>query len=531
MATDKREQILRKYAASAKKLKRDPRMADLKATGVTKDMVTHHFGSLAVLNTEARTKYPNSFFDVSIDTLYSQKALNTLRSEVSKHKRFVVTTAVTGCKVHDNFYASLKNYCKINDACLLILTASDPASSVASTSFGMIDTKLQSEVIVFEDTRLNSNVFLSTIKMSAKHIDPITGLSRIGQRNGTFLYASPKQRLQAVAVGNNKLPHFLMTTGAITEPNYKSERYMSDRTAYIANNDHVMGAIVVEIQDDEIFFFRQVQADSKGNFPDLGVMYTPSSSKPYAPSAFVLGDWHSGSTDPDARDCWEQVIKQLKPSMVVLHDLFDGRSISHHEDRDIVLRSQRAGRNELSLELELQGVAQDLQDLSKITDKLVIVKSNHDLFLERYLREGRYVKDPHNHRLALILALDLIDGNDPLKSGVEVYLDKESIGKINWLDMDEDFKIAGVQLGAHGHAGSNGAKGSLSAMEHAYGNSITGHTHTPSILRGAWQVGTSSYLKLNYVKGSSSWLHSSCLLYPGGQRQLINCIDGSWRLK
>lgn len=531
MAVDKKNQILRKYAATAKKLKRDPKMSDLKAIGVTKDMVTHHFDSLSSLNATARSLYPGSFFDVSIDSIYSPKALSNLRSEVSKNKRFVITTAVTGCKVSDNFYAAIKKYCEINDACLLILTASDPASSVTASGFGMIDTKLQNEIIVFEDTKLNSNVFLSTIKMSAKHIDPITGLSRIGQRNGTFLYASPKQRLQAVAVGNNKLPHFLMTTGAITEPNYKTERYMSDRTAYIANNDHVMGAVIVEIQDDEIFFFRQVQANTKGEFPDLGVMYTPNGSKPYAPSAFVLGDWHSGSTDPDARSCWEEVIQTLKPNMVVLHDLFDGRSISHHEEKDIVLRSQRAGRDELSLELELQGVAQDLQDLSEITNKLVVVKSNHDLFLERYLREGRYVKDPLNHRLCLILALDLIDGNDPLKSGVEVYLEKKVTDKIAWLGMDEDFKIAGVQLGAHGHAGSNGSKGSLPAMEHAYGNSITGHTHTPSILRGAWQVGTSSYLKLSYVKGSSSWLHSSCLLYPGGQRQLINCIDGNWRLK
>jgi len=322
----------------------------------------------------------------------------------------------------------------------------------------------------------------------------------------------------------------MMTTGAITEPNYKTEKYMSDRTAYIADNDHVIGAIVVDIQDDEIFHFRQVQADSRGNFADLGKMYTPDSVKTYRPSAFVLGDWHSGSTDPDARSCWESVIKLLKPEMVVLHDLFDGRSISHHEDKDIVLKSQRSHRSELSLDLELKGVAQDLQDLSKITNKLVVVKSNHDLFLERYLREGRYVKDPLNHRTGLVLALELIDGNDPLKVGVSHFMDAKSQAKVDWLSMDQDFKIAGVQLGAHGHAGPNGAKGSLSAMEHSYGNSITGHTHTPSILRGAWQVGTSSYLKLPYVRGASSWLHSSCLLYDNGSRQLINCIDGNWKL-
>lgn len=529
--TIKSEAILRKYAAMAKKLNRDPRAQDLKPLGITKDMINHHFGSLSALNKEARQKYPGSFFDVTIESVYSQNSLSNLRTDVAKYKKFIITTAVTGCKVHDGFYNSIKNFCKKNNACLLILTSADPASSVATTSLGMIDAKLQKENIVFEDTKLNSNVFLSTIKISAKHIDPITGLSRIGQRNGTFVYASPKQRLHAVAVGNNKLPHFLMTTGSITEPNYKTQHYMSDRTAYIAQNDHVMGAIIIEIQDDDIFFFRQIQADDKGNFADLGILYTPSSTKQYQPAAFVLGDWHSGSTDPDARECWEEVMRTIKPKKVVLHDLFDGRSINHHEEKDIILRSQRSNREELCLDLELQSVAKDLEDLSKLTEELVVVKSNHDLFLERYLREAKYAKDLVNHRTGLVLALHLIDGEDPLRVGVEQCMDKKAASKVRWLSMDEDFKIAGVQLGAHGHAGSNGAKGSLMAMENAYGNSITGHTHTPSILRGAWQVGTSSYLKLGYNKGSSSWLHSSCLLYPNGSRQLINCIDGKWRLK
>ena len=90
--------------------------------------------------------------------------------------------------------------------------------------------------------------------------------------------------------------------------------------------------------------------------------------------------------------------------------------------------------------------------------------------------------------------------------------------------------MANVELGAHGDKGANGARGSLHAMENAYGNSVSGHSHSPEILRGAWQVGTCSYLKLEYNQGPSSWLHSSCLLYPNGARQLINVIGGQWRL-
>lgn len=532
MSKDKKSIILKKYASLSKKLKREVKMADLKGVEITKDMVTHHFGSLAAIDEAARTEYPSNFFDISLESIYDEDRLEGVRETLKSNKRFVITTAVNGCKVDDVFYNSIKNYCKINDATLLVLVASDPAHSYSfgNKDWGTIDAKLKDENIILEDTRLNSNIFISTIKLAAKHIDPITGLGRIGQRNGTFIYASPKQRLKAVAVSNDKLPHFLMTTGAITKPDYSTDLYFSQRTSYIAKHDHVMGAIIVEVEDENVFHFRQIQADNKGHFADLGILYSPNFTQSFAPEAFVLGDWHAGATDPQAKKCWEEVSHLVKPKSIILHDLFDGRSISHHEDKDQILKAQRASRDELCLEKELMLVASDLEYLLKLSDELVVVKSNHDLFLSRYLREGRYVKDPHNHYISLKLAINLLDGKDPLECGISNYLNESSKAKVKWLSMDEDYKVAGVQLGAHGHAGSNGAKGSISSMEQAYGSCIFGHTHTPQILRSAWNTGTSSLLKMGYNSGASSWLHSSCLLYKNGNRQMINCINGKWKI-
>lgn len=529
---DKKINISKLYARLAKKLKRDIRMQDLQDAGITKDMVTHHFGSLTSLEKVARSQYPVSFFDVTVESLYSPKAIADLRQEVATSKRFVVTTAVNGCEVHPRFLASIKNYCKQNDASLLILVASDPAAS-RDKEWGTISSKLKDETIVIEDTRLNSNVFLSTIKLSAKHIDPTTGLGRIGQRNGTFIYASPKQRLKAVPVSNSTLPHFMMTTGAITVGNYKSDMYMSQRTAYIAEHDHVLGAIVVEIVDDKRYHFRQIQSDSKGAFYDLGVRYTPSECVKVQPEAFVLGDWHAGETDPGAKKAWFDVSKLTKPKRILLHDAFDGISINHHERNYKLLKAKRAENNQLSLQNELSILSSDIQEIAELTDEVIVVKSNHDQFLERYLQEAKYVDDPQNHRIALQLALQVLDGNDPLKHAVNQVLDSDlkTKSKVRWLSIDNDYRIEGIQCGAHGHLGANGSRGSIEAMETAYGSSVTGHSHTPQILRGAWCVGTSSYLKLDYNKGASSWLHSSCLIYPGGSRQLINCIDGEWRLE
>lgn len=527
----KRKEILRKFAALNKKFRRRPTNEELLEAGYTRNTIRHYFPTVATLEAEARKQHPDCFFDIEVSDIISEDAASDIKQKIKKHKRFVVTSAVTGCQVDQKFYKSIKTYCAANDALLLILVASDPAQKLNKQGdHGTIDSTLADECVVFEDTDLNSNLFVSTIKLSAKHIDPTTGLDRIGQRDGSFIFASPKQRLQMVATSNIKLPHALMTTGSITLPNYKTDSYMSERTAYIADHDHVMGAIVVEIQDDSVYHYRQIQASKKdGSFHDLGRKYTSQGVSEDLPVALILGDWHSGETDPTVIRCTEEMISVLKPRTLVLHDAFNGLSINHHEDRNLVAQAIRHRRSQLLLEEEINKFAQDLEWLSDKVKELVIVKSNHDEFLSKhYLAEAKYVKDPHNHYYCLELAKAMIEGQDPLKYAVSKI--KPQLSNIRWLQRDEDFKIAGIQLGSHGDKGPNGSRGSLRNVEKSFGDSITGHSHTPGILRGAWSVGTSSYLKLGYNQGPSSWVQAHCLVYANGDRQILSIINGRWRL-
>lgn len=530
--SEKKEQIIKIYADLAQLYRRVIHLNDMIDAGITKDMITHHFQSLGRLSEVARETYPDHFYDTPIEDLINSESTDVLKDIVSTYNKFVIVTAVTGCQVDESLLDSIKHYCALNDAALLVLVSSDPAHNKEfGRKYGSIDKRIieAGGIVVSQDIALNNNIFLSTIKLSAKQIDPITSLNRIGQRHGSFIYASPKQRLKPVAVSNEKLPHFLMTTGAITSSNYTTENYMSERTAYIADHDHIMGGLVVEVVDDEMYHFRQFQGDVDGSFIDLGIKYTKDTVGRVIPAAFVLGDWHSGETDPRAARCWCEIIDELKVKKIVLHDAFNGSAINHHEQDQNIERAKKAELNQLDLSAELRGLAFDLDYLSSIVDEVIVVKSNHDMFLERYLQSGRYVSDPHNHKISLQLAIQMLDGVDPLRYGVE-NSGLNNKDKIKWLQIDEDYKIAGIQLGAHGDRGANGSRGSLRSIEAAYGNSVTGHSHSPEILRGAWQCGTSSFLKLSYVKGPSSWLHTSCIVYENGSRQLINVINGEWCL-
>ena len=529
LLTENQKSVLTAYLALAKTLGVCPNRSDLSKAGVSRDRIRRHFGNMDGLHEYCREYHQKELEGVIDSRILSDDYRQELSDEVAAYKRFIITTVVGGGALHKGFYNSLQTYCKAKKAKLLLLRCEDPAAIRKFT----IPKELDGEHIILEDTDLNNSVSLSAVKLSAKQIDPTTGLSRMGKRKGSFIFASAKQRLVFSAIRQHHLPHALMTTGAITLPNYESERYISQRTAYIATHDHVIGAVVVEIEDEEIFHFRQVQADKRGHFVDLGEFFQGDKITKMAPKEFVLGDWHSGSTDPTAKQAWIETVKHTKCEGLVLHDAFDGASINHHEKNKRIVRAIAAQKGKLDLAKEGRGLAEDLEELLQHVKRITIVKSNHDVFLDEILNDGRYINDPQNHRICSLLAVQAIDGKNPLKSLVEMTLtDKDLRKRITWLELDDSYVVAGNELGSHGHRGPKGSPGSLVNLEASIGDGVIGHSHTPGILRGMNQVGTSGPLDPPYGKGDpNSAFHSSCLVYPNGAKQNINSVQGKWRMR
>jgi hypothetical protein len=523
----KKEGMLKDYSNLAKKLGRHPTYAELLTEcAYTRDMVKHHFVSKELFRDQAKKAHPDSFAGIIDEEIYNPQTFKKLTATLEKYKRFFITTAVAGAPVDKRALNTAKQYCKINKAALLVLPANNELNDLDNDLVSDPDVH-----IIFSDYALNKNLHISTIKINPKQVDPVTGLARIGQRDGSFIFASPKQRLKFVPNSNLNLPHCLMTTGAITKASYQGKKYSQQRTDFIAHYDHVMGGLIVEIENNIHFHFRQIQFEKSGNFVDLGEYYQGTTVSKLAPKALVLGDYHSIDKDPVADAAYKDLMKAIKPETLVLHDTFDGKSISHHDQHKKIYRTMLSETGKLSLEKELKVMVKDLNELSPLVKQVVMVKSNHDEFLTRYLDDGRYQNEPHNYKMAAILTGEMMKGHDPLRFGCEMLGLKEK-SKFKWLKRDDDFMVARIQLGAHGDRGGNGAKGSLMSMENAYGLSVTGHAHTPEILRGAWQVGTTSKLNLDYTKGSpSSWFHSACLVYENGSRQLINVVNGKWRMK
>lgn len=481
-----------------------PSRSDLINMGISKERVRNHFGTIEEFHSELKKEH--DILDIR----------DLKSASIPKNKVFVISTVVTGAKVDKRFLQSIDTFCSIYGAELILIPAQDNSQKIS------IDPVLKGRRFVLTDTKLNENCNILGIRTAARTVNTTSGLDRVGRRNGTFITAGTKRTLKYIATTNSRMPHAVMSTGAITLPNYGSMTLI-DKRSYIATSDHTIGAVIVELDSDGYFHFRSITADNTGSFIDLGVKYYGKKTKGIE-TKLVLGDWHSGKTCPIVKRETLRLSDKLKIRTWIMHDVFDGYSISHHDQGKQAVLAIKANKGMLSLKKELDDYVADLIELSS-NRKLVIVKSNHDEHLERYLSEARYVKHPHNHQLGLQLANAMIEGNNPLQ-----WYTKRTGGRLNvrWLKRDEDYIVGGVHLGAHGDRGANGSRASIGQMESSFGDIVYGHAHTPQIMRGAYCVGTSTPVKPDYGDGPSSWMNTHCLVYPNGQRQLINLINGKF---
>lgn len=528
-----KKKVVSAYVGFIKKNHKIPNKTDLLSVNITDKKIRHHFGNITKLHDFIRDNHSDVFKNILNESCFTREKFLEIKETVKSKKRFFITTAVVGHKIHEKFYKAIKSYCKHKNAELLIIPVQDPASARNNTDY-TLDFRLKDEKIVFTDVALNANLNIRNIKLSAKQINPLTGLSRLGKRSGSFIFGSPKQFLESVPT-NHKFPHVIMSTGAITEPEYKStDLYFSQRTAYLASYDHVIGGLIVEIRDKKIFHVRGVQAETNtGNFVDLGDYYS-ASEKPSKMNAevFSLGDLHPYQVDMTALNAWKGICKKANVQKLIIHDGFDGLSVNHHDYKKSITNAKKHYHNTISIEEELMKSIDIYKMCQKmVPDTIYFARSNHDEVLDRYLEEGRYVFDPINLRFASQMIAPMIDGHKPLQYALENLMKYDHGGQIVFLDRDEELNIAGIEWGQHGDKGPNGTRGGVAGFEKAFENCTVGHAHTPRISRGVYVNGTTSILRPGYNIGPSGWLHASTLGYPNGSRQLIISIDGLTHLE
>lgn len=442
---------------------------------------------------------------------------------------------VNASNVHKKAFKSLQTFCKRRKAELVILPMRAHVKPLHNQP-QHFDPILKPYLKSFATEYIfNEHLKAVEVHLNPQQSNPLTGLNRL---RGTYdnskrfkssiLVAHAKQDMQSIPTGNDTHPRIIHSTGCITEASY-----LNNKVGTQAKDEHVVGGLIVEI-NGPIFHLRQIQVVSKdGSFVDLGSRYhSDGRVTRERAKGFVIGDTHIGHECKNALKATKEQMQLLKPEEVALHDVFDGSSITHHVEKTHItkakIRTGKFGEFFKTLESEL---AYNVKVLNQIFDycpkdaKILMVASNHNDFLNRYLQDGRYVKDHVNHEIAHRMVVDIYDGNNPLQK----YIDPT--GRMCWLDRNKDYFIEGVQVNVHGDLGPNGSRGAKNGLEYTHGNSIGAHTHCPGNYKRYMNVGHTSKERHGYNNGPSSWIQANAVIYKNGQKQLILIINGKWRNK
>lgn len=370
--------------------------------------------------------------------------------------------------------------------------------------------------------KLNSNLKLFDTGILASQINPLTGFNKKLHRDYSYVLPSPKIRYLAFP-NTSTYPRFLATTGALTHGNYKMHTAQGRK----ADLEHEYGFAFIKVKNNRIFSYRPVMALKNGNFNYVREYYHNGVVSDQQPEAIILGDWHTGDTCPKTRAATIKLLKEVKPKRVVFHDFFNGHSINHHEARNHLSKARLWKEKMHVLEEEVKLCLKELNFFATMFPdiKFLVVESNHDIFLTRYIGEENFLEDGHNSVFACKMFVEVSDATNNKPTLERAMRLVGTLPKnVRFLREDEEYRVQGVGLDYHGHRGVNGSRGTSASFDRNNLKLITGHTHVPAILQNGLVVGTSTHLRLRYTKGASSWMNAHGLLYSSGKYTLITLI-------
>jgi hypothetical protein len=313
----------------------------------------------------------------------------------------------------------------------------------------------------------------------------------------------------------------MLTTGACTLSNYTDSK-----AGKVADFHHTFGFAIVEL-DGDYFHVRQVTACSDGSFTDLyHNVHNGEVKHIWGCSSFVFGDIHTGDTDMPMVERTLKLLEVLVPDNIVVHDLFNGHSVNRHEEKNPIKTFFKIKNDRHLLKDELHIANLFLANLEGYTDNVVVVRSNHDEWIDTYIETRDWHKDIMNADTFMMLAGVKLAGEAP--KGILPYYINKYLPNIKALSSSESYIANEFELAIHGHLGANGSRGGVLQFKRLNIKMITGHTHVPSRYDGVVTVGTSTHLRVGYNVGASGWLQSHAIEHLDGKVQQIHFINNKY---
>jgi len=467
----------------------------------------------------------------------------SVSSPIAKRKqlegtKFVITSAQNNTHVHEDFLNSLLQYCEVEGAELLVSSFYYNKNGFQNGKGGdcWFDSRIKPYLVNESVQICEGLVFCGELNILPTAVNPISGLHNYTGDQSAIIPHS-KLQLESIPTPQHKEAKLMYTTGTVTQRNY-----VQQKAGQKAEWHHAFAALVVEVDEDGDWFVRQLNAESgTGNFYDLSWYYTPQGKDElqHTTPALQFGDIHMDKLTKDVADmCWggeDSIAAYLQPDNFIVHDMHDHSRRNHHNIKDAYFLFKQFHDKKECVREEVEKTVDMLQEMSNHYGQVVVVESNHDLALERWLKEQNYKNDPVNAVFFLEMQLEnyrcMQEGGtlQTFKTACEL-VSEEPLNNVTFLKTDESFELCGVEMGQHGHNGTGGARGSIQAFQKQGIKFNIGHSHSCNIKDGVYQAGACMKVEdSGYAVGGSSWSISHIVTYSNGKRAIITCRNNKWR--
>lgn len=455
--------------------------------------------------------------------------------------RFILTSAQNSTFVHEKFLQSLETMAAHIDATIIVGTFSYNTSgfqNLEKSKGEWFDDRIKPYIIDEPIQLAKDLIWCGELNILPTAVNPLSGFHSY-TKSSSGIIPHAKVQLESLPTAKNEPCRMLYTTGAVTQRNY-----IQKKSGQKASFHHIFGALVVEIDKDGDWFVRQLIGETEsGEFYDLDTLYTPDEAFPnQTVEAINWGDIHSEKYDEKvfAASFGKNIysmIEVLYPKYQFVHDVLDMTARNHHNINDPYFKFAQYTHGTDWVEADIGMVSNVLKLMDRPYCQTVVVESNHDLALQRWLRTADYRNDPANALFFLDCQLRTYQAIAAKEEDFSVFkyaLTKhdKSHERVRFLATDESFMIcgpAGVECGSHGHLGNNGARGSVQAYQMLGTRFNIGHSHSATIKDGVYQAGVSAKLDMGYNKGASSWSHSHIVTYKNSKRTIVTIKNGKWK--
>ncbi len=458
--------------------------------------------------------------------------------------RFILTAAQDDTPVHQPFLANLHAYAEYLNAPLIVagFTYQKGLFEDHAAATAVFAPELH-EYLFYDRVRFSNDLlFVADANILPTAANPLNGWTTVNHGHHVVI---PHARIAMESIPRmlEQPPRYAYTTGCCTLPSYAPRA--AGRKAIF---HHTIGALLVEIDSDGEVFFCQLIANESGDFQDLDILVEGGEVKSgYRAAAITFGDWHHDQLDPhiamasvgydvESRQFVDRpnLFDRLKPIYAFAEDTLDFRWRNHHNIRDPHAMATMSARGTVSVEREISEAVGFANGLRREWCEVVVVESNHDSAIVKWIKadDGRY--DPDNaylwHRFNAAWHDAIRSGSSNFNATEYAFRALGLADDVTFVRAGESFVVCDVENGLHGDLGIGGSRGSPNQFRR-FGRKVTsGHTHSPKICDGSYVAGVSAKLFQGYNVGPTTWAHAHVVLYPYGARAMIPMVaDGRYR--